>query len=529
MILADVTQQATWITVTLFLLDAMIRVGLSLRVVMRRRGVGESLAWLAIVLVLPFAGAAIYIVLGENRLGRTRMRRASEIYPAYRDFFNSLNDRPDVDWDALPPICRAIDQQAYRVAGIPTLPGNRLDVLGDAQSALRRIIEDIDAAERTCHLEFYIWFTGGTADDVAHALMRAVDRGLECRVLLDSVGSKDFLRSDLCGQMRTWGVEVVECLPANLIRALFRRIDLRNHRKIIVVDGRVGYTGSLNMIDPRYFKKHADVGPWVDAMVRVEGEAVKPLAATFVEDWELETHLDLLRLREEADAYARLDLTPPRLKSHSHPDSNSNWPPADVAGPAEGADAMGVAKGDPRSAVQVVPSGPHLSAQSIHHLLLTAIYSARQRLILTTPYFVPDESLVIAITSAAARGVDTTVILPERVDSALVRYASHAYYQDLLEAGVKIARYDAGLLHTKSVTVDDHLTIFGTVNLDMRSFYLNFELSLLVYDDSFAARVRRLQVGYLQHCTLLDVEAWRNRPVHQRVIENVTRLLSPLL
>ncbi len=514
MILADVTQQATWITVTLFLLDAMIRVGLSLRVVMRRRGVGESLAWLAIVLVLPFAGAAIYIVLGENRLGRARLRRASEIYPAYRDFFNSLNDRPDVDWDALPPICRAIDQQAYRVAGIPTLPGNRLDVLGDAQSALRRIIQDIDAAERTCHLEFYIWFTGGTADEVAHALMRAVDRGLECRVLLDSMGSKDFLRSDLCGQMRTWGVEVVECLPANLIRALFRRIDLRNHRKIIVVDGRVGYTGSLNMIDPRYFKKHADVGPWVDAMVRVEGEAVKPLAATFVEDWELETHRDLLRLREEADAYARLDLTPPRSD------------PADTAG---GADGAGLAEADPRSAVQVVPSGPHLEAQSIHQLLLTAIYNARQRLILTTPYFVPDESLVIAITSAAARGVDTTVILPERVDSALVRYASHAYYQDLLEAGVKIARYDAGLLHTKSVTVDDHLTIFGTVNLDMRSFYLNFELSLLVYDASFAARVRALQVGYLQHCTLLDVEAWRNRPVHQRVIENVTRLLSPLL
>ena len=510
--LATVTEQATWITVTLFLLDALIRVGLSLRVVMSRRGVGESLAWLAVVLVLPFVGAAIYVVLGENRLGRARMRRASEIYPAYRGFFDSLNDRPDVDWDALPPMCRAIDQQAYRVAGIPTLPGNRLDVLGDAQSALRRIIDDLDAAERSCHLEFYIWFTGGTADEVAHALMRAVDRGVECRVLLDAVGSKDFLKSDLCGQMRTWGVEVVECLPANLIRAVFRRIDLRNHRKIIVVDGRVGYTGSLNMIDPRYFKKHAGVGPWVDAMVRVEGEAVKPLAATFVEDWELETHRDLLRLREEADAYARVDLTPTR----------SN--PADTAGLAGG-----YADGDPRSAVQVVPSGPHLSAQSIHHLLLTAIYSARQRLILTTPYFVPDESLVIAITSAAARGVDTTIILPERVDSRLVRYASHAYYEDLLEAGVKIARYDAGLLHTKSVTVDDHLTIFGTVNLDMRSFYLNFEMSLLVYDDSFNRRVRDLQVGYLQESTMLDVEAWRERPWRHRLIENLTRLLSPLL
>jgi cardiolipin synthase len=161
--------------------------------------------------------------------------------------------------------------------------------------------------------------------------------------------------------------------------------------------------------------------------------------------------------------------------------------------------------------------------------MLTAIYNAKDRLILTSPYFVPDESLLIALASAAARGVNTTVILPERNDSVMVRYASRAYYQELLESGVKIAKFQNGLLHTKSVTVDQHLTIFGTVNLDMRSFYLNFELSMLVYDEDFTRRVRLLQQSYLEHCTNIDLRVWENRPFKYRLIENSMRLLGPLL
>ncbi len=506
MTLAEITgESVSWITILLFIADGLIRIGLSLRVVMHRRGVGESLSWLAIILLLPFVGAAIYLILGENRLGRTRLRRLNKLHPEYLDFLGQLGKDTDIAWSDLPEFCQALDRQAYRVSGIPTLPDNRLTLLNQANLALRQVIRDIESAKHTCHMEFYIWFEGGTADEVAKAVIAAAERGVECRVLLDAMGSKHFLKSDLAWHMRDAGVYLVECLPVGIFRALFRRIDLRNHRKIIVIDGRVGFTGSLNMIDPRYFKRHMGVGGWVDAMVRVEGPAVKPLAATFLEDWELETGEDLLHFRDTAEAYLKLDLKPKLGTPEGNPDEDSH------------------------AAVQVVPSGPHLSAQSIHHLMLTAIYNAKDRLILTSPYFVPDESLLIALASAAARGVNTTVILPERNDSVMVRYASRAYYQELLESGVKIAKFQNGLLHTKSVTVDQHLTIFGTVNLDMRSFYLNFELSMLVYDEDFTRRVRLLQQSYLEHCTNIDLRVWENRPFKYRLIENSMRLLGPLL
>ncbi|MEL7089063.1 MAG: phospholipase D-like domain-containing protein, partial [Planctomycetota bacterium] len=181
------------------------------------------------------------------------------------------------------------------------------------------------------------------------------------------------------------------------------------------------------------------------------------------------------------------------------------------------------------AAVQVVPSGPTLNPENIHRLLIAAIYSAQRQITLTTPYFVPDESLLIALTSAAARGVDTLIILPAQNDSVLVRHASNAYLGELLAAGVKVARFRGGLLHTKSVTVDDHLAAFGTVNLDMRSFHLNFELTLLIYDRGFTRRLTTLQQSYLMNCNMATLEAWRQRSYRTRLLDNAARLLGPLL
>lgn len=495
LLLADAYDHASWLAVLVLLADWFIRIGLSLRVVMRRSSVGVTLSWLTIVLLVPFVGAAIYLICGENRLGSRRAQTTIKLHNAYAGWRSELREqRPAPDWTALPPDAQLIHRQAIRVSGMPALPGNRLDLLSDSHDALAAIADDIDAAQHRCHLEFYIWADGGDVDRIADALTRAAQRGVTCRLLVDAVGSKAFLRrSPKLKAMRDAGVEVVASLPAGLFRALFRRLDLRNHRKLVVIDGRVGYTGSLNMIDPTTFKQSAGVGKWIDAMVRLEGPAVEALGITFLEDWQLETDQDL----------GDLDRT------DSHPGPSPVVP--------EGA------------AVQVVPSGPTLNPENIHRLLIAAIYSARESITLTTPYFVPDETLLLALASAAARGVDTLIIMPDRNDSAMVRHASNAYLGDLLNAGVKVAKFRGGLLHTKSVTIDAHLAAFGTVNLDMRSFYLNFELTLFVYDPEFTRRLTSLQQSYVMNANMADLETWRRRPFPVRLIDNAARLLGPLL
>jgi cardiolipin synthase len=354
-----------------------------------------------------------------------------------------------------------------------------------------RLLADINAATSTCHLEFYIWNNGGEADRVVDALLRAVARGVTCRVLIDDLGSDKFLRSETAGRLRDGGVRVVGALPGGLMRLPFVRFDLRLHRKIVVIDGRIGYTGSLNLVDPRFFKKDAGVGQWVDAMVRIQGPAVEALQLTFLADWYVESDAELDDLQKSGDARPQ-----PRV-------------------------------GD--CAVQVLPSGPGLALNAVEHVLLMAIYAARQEIVLTTPYFLPSDALSLALIAAARRGVKVILVIPARLDSALVRYASGPYITDLLQAGVRIAHFTGGLLHTKSVTVDGSYCLFGSVNLDPRSLRLNFEILLAIYDREATSQLRALQQQYIDQSQLLDLAAHLARPWPRQVLENFARLLGPLL
>jgi len=469
----------------------VVVIAVSLRVIVKRRPPGVSLAWLILVIVFPYGGAILYLLMGERTLGRKRAKRAEALLPPFQEWLTHvLSARPaalegeSVGWEKLR---RFVEGSV----GIPALGGNELRMIEGADTTLRAIIEEIDRARKTCDLEFYIWHPGGLADEVARALIRAEGRGVRCRVLVDSVGSGLFLRSKLVREMRSGGVEVVEALPVGLIRSLFVRVDLRLHRKIVVVDGAVAFTGSLNMVDPRFFKQDAGVGEWVDAMVRVTGPAVKLLELVFVWDWLIETGETL-----------------------------------DSLIPASGAD-MPAPSG--QAVAQVLPSGPGYEGDGIYQLLLTAIYAARHELIMTTPYFVPDEPMIGALLAAARRGVEITLIVPERVDSVLVRYASRAYNDDLLSAGVRILRFRGGLLHTKSVVIDGETTLFGTVNLDIRSLRLNFEVTMIVYDKQFGGAVSDLQLGYAAQSEPIDLERWRQRKGFTRFLENTAQLMSPLL
>ncbi len=478
-----------WVANAIFATDLLLRVGLSIRIIHRRLPVGVALAWLSVVLVFPFAGAIVYLFIGESRLGPQRARRAAALRKSYRGWVKALKVRGADTLEELPTGNRALAQLGEALFDSPPLAGNEVQLLHNAGEAFPSLVRDIDAARHFCHLEFYIWDVGGKADEVVEALIRAARRGVICRLLVDALGSRTFLHSEGARRLREAGVALREALPVTLRRLLFVRADLRLHRKIVVIDGTLAYTGSLNLADPALFKKNAGVGQWVDALARIQGPAVVPLEAIFLQDWELETG----------------EAIPP---------------------PSGAEDLPG---GGGQAVVQVLPSGPGERVGAIEQAVISAIYTASRELVLTTPYFVPDESLMSALLSAPGRGVDVTLIVPARVDSRMTQYASRAYQSDLLAAGVRIALYRDGLLHTKSMTVDKQVSLFGSLNLDLRSLRLDFEVTLTIYDAAFTAALRGLQQTYIEHSDWLDLKTCQARGRVERFVEDAARLVGPVL
>ena len=481
-------------SVNLFLLASyLVSIVLSLRVIMRRLSVGTTLGWISVLFLIPFIGAVIYLLLGDIQLGARRSRRVSALNTPYREWLRNAAKALSTDVGDRSEGARVLHRQAYRATGMPAVGGNEVRILNQWDEVLEQWIADIDSAEETVFMEFYIWSAGGLADEVLEACKRALARGVVCRILVDSVGSDRFLKSSACSRARHAGVEIGEALPAGWIKGLFQRQDIRLHRKIVLIDGRIGYTGSLNMADAGLFKQTSGVGQWVDMMVQVQGPGVLLLTSVFLKDWISETEEDP---KGFASAYLNLE---------------------------------GGAKGPGRVRLQPVPSGPGFYSQAIYQTLLTGIFASRNRMVLTTPYFVPDEPISTALAAAARRGVDVTLIVPERVDSRIVEYASRSHFETLMEAGVRIALFHGGLLHSKTITIDDDMAFVGSVNLDQRSFWINFEITLLVFDTEFCRDLGALQRNYFEESTILDLETWRQRPMAQQLVENTLRLASPLL
>lgn len=487
---------------TVFLVaDLSIRIGLSIRVIMRKRSYGASLAWLVIILLFPFFGGFFYLLFGENRISEKRTERIHVSSRHYQHWLQTLRDRSPVNWARLNPECLPLHRLAERHTGLPAMSGNHLELLDTPEHIIASITRDIDGATSTCHLQFYIWAEGGQVNRVIDALLRAARRGVVCRLLLDSIGSREFLTSPTAHLMRQAGVQIQEALPAGIIKAFFARVDIRNHRKLVIIDGSIAYTGSQNMTDPYVYRQDAGVGNWIDVMVRVQGPVVESLAGTFISDWFLESDITEIRFRS-----LREDIISVRNMADIH----RQEPIGNVA-------------------VQLVPSGPGFTADSIHSLLLTTIYAARKELILTTPYFIPDDALLTALESAALRGVAVTIIIPARNESRLAQYATRARFDNLTRAGVQLKLYTAGFLHSKTITVDGDFALFGSVNLDMRSFWLNFEATLLIYDRKVCRELRDLQLRYVKCSHDLDLETFGRRSIFERFKENAVLLIGPLL
>ncbi len=479
--------------ITIFILDLVLRLALATLVIIRRRPVSTTLAWLVVLVFVPFLGCGLYLLIGENRLGSRRLR-------AYERLSKSLEEKAVSLWAREHAATEEFDSQWGHIArfgtavtGLPPLRGNRLGLINKSEEMLETLARDIDSATNHVHLLTYIWMPSGMSTLVADALIRAVARGVSCRVLLDSVGSNEMLSSRECDRLRDGGVKVVAALPVKPIRMLFSRLDLRNHRKIVVIDGTIAYTGSQNISDSTFrSNRFRKTGPWIDATLRIEGPAAHALAITFLRDWMLDSEETLEDLRPF------LPLLTPSSDSRS-------------------------------CTVQVVASGPGLAPDAIHQALLTTIYSAREELVMTTPYFVPDDATRTALQAAATRGVHVTIVMPAISDSLLVAAASRSHYLDLLEAGVRIMHYHGGLLHAKTVTVDRRIALIGSANFDARSFWLNFEVSLFIYDDDFASVVRFMQTDYLRQSTEVQLDEWRQRSIFEIFRDNSAKLLGPLL
>jgi cardiolipin synthase len=479
--------------VLLELLHLLIVFGIMIRVIMKRPATGVALAWLILVAAIPYGGALIYLMIGERRVGDQRRRRIDKLRTDYEPLRKLVLAQgiADIDWAHHSPAIESLDRLGRNLVGMPTVRGNHCEIISDTQGILNGIRRDIDQAQNSLLMEFYIWNEGGAADEVLDAVIRASKRGVRCRLLIDALGARPWWKGEQPGKLKAAGVQLEAALPVGLFRTFVGRTDLRMHRKIVVVDANVAWTGSMNLVDPRYFKQDSGVGEWVDAMVRLKGTVVIPLAAVLIGDWAVETGESVKDLIPEHD--------------------------------------LQFVKPEGEADIQVIPSGPAIEDEGLLQMFLGLINSAQKELVLTTPYLVPDDSLLKALRGAAGRGVEVSIIVPEKVDSFLTRHASRSYFDHLLEAGIHIFQYRAGLLHTKSVVVDGRISMFGTVNLDMRSLWLNYELSLFVYDVQFASELRQLQQSYMEDSLPLDPELWTNRPMVTRLLENVLRLLSPLL
>ena len=454
-----------------------------------RRPVGVAFAWIFIVVLFPVMGISLYVLIGERPVGRALTRKIKRMNREYAQITQQMCQEYAGDRAKLPLEARALSILAESKNGTPVVAGNKVELHTNSLAILQLLIDEINQAQKSLHLEFYIWALGGDADRVGEAVIAASKRGVACQVLLDSLGSKDWFKSKWPRRFRNAGIQVTEALPIQVGRFQFRRADIRLHRKILVIDGSIVWTGSMNLVDPRTFKHDSGVGEWVDAMVRIEGPVAAQFELTFSFDWSVDN---------------------PRITHF-----NDRSPPASAR-------QGGVI-------AQELASGPVYRDDILCQVMLSAIIDAREELTITTPYFGPDDGLLQALMASARRGVNVTLILPKLNDSTLVAWSSKSFYQDLMTSGVKIAEFKGGLLHTKSLLIDKRIAIFGSVNFDQRSFRLNFEISLIVYDRNFCANLERLVQSYLDQSDYVDPVAWAKRPSWHHYLENAAHLTSPLL
>lgn len=481
------------LSVALFVLHLLV---MARAITRADRTPASRVAWVAVIAFLPLLGVIAYLLLGETSIGRERVRHLHEVETRM----------PVPQAEPLPVALSATDAPVFALAksinGFTPTAGNRITLLGDphtpatnpmadSNAAIAALVRDIDEAREHVHIGFYIWLDDHNGGKVADAVCAAAKRGVACRVMVDALGSRAFIHSPRWKQLRDAGVRAVATLNdiPRLGHLAIGRLDLRNHRKIVVVDNRIAYCGSQNCADPE-FRVEAGFAPWIDILLRCEGPVVRQAQWIFLSAW----------IAETGEALESLP------SAHPMPETFS-----------------------PGVIAQMFGTGPTDAGNPMSDMFVAAICSARNDLLITTPYFVPDESILRALCATARRDVQVTIIFPARNNSRLVGNSCRSCYDDLLRNGVRIFEYPLGLLHTKSITIDGTSSLVGSANMDRRSLQLNFENNLLVVDEALTATIRERQRGYLsvsREVTMQEVQAW---PFHQRLMQDAIGMMAPLL
>jgi cardiolipin synthase A/B len=477
---------------TLYVLSWLIPL-LMLFVVPVNRPPGTAMAWLLFIFLFPFVGLVLYLLIGLPTLSARRREQQQTMTHAFQQVAQAVQARPDLCEAYNPPLApryAPFVRLSQTLTGLPAVGGNCVELLPDYDGAFARIAADIDRAQTFVHIAYYCFSRSAPTEPVFQALERARQRGVTVRALYDHVGSLVFpgfrrMRAELTAA----GIEHHPMLPLRFFRSDYTRPDMRNHRKLVVVDGVVGYLGSQNLIQDDYFRRGKM--RYIELGARLTGPIVAELQAVFNSDWYAETGERLTFA-----AYPELAVLPA--------------PTGDVL-------------------CQVLPSGASYDRPNNLKLFTGLIHAAQRRVCIVNPYFVPDDSLLLALTNAAQRGVEVILLNSAMADQFFQYHAERSYYDQILNAGVNIWLYPAPqIMHSKFMTIDDDIGVIGSSNMDMRSFYLNLEISLLCYDRAVVAAMCGVQHEYLRVSSPLQRDAWRKRGFAVRLCENFARLTAEL-
>jgi cardiolipin synthase len=481
---------ATVLTALGYAVFILLELAVIARAVLRpHRQPASRIAWVVVIGAVPVVGIIIYLLLGETNIGRRRRERARAVLehlPALAAVAPA--DAPNVEAN-VPEEYEHLFRMARSISGFETVGGNSARLFSVSDETIDSMVADIDAAQDHVHLLFYIWLTDNNGRKMAEALKLAAARVVMFRAMADGLGSRAMIGSEHWRSMKAAGVHVAVALPIGnpLLRPLKGRIDLRNHRKILVIDDDITYCGSQNCADAEFLVK-AKYAPWVDTVMRFEGPIARQNQHLFLGDWM--TYVD-----EDLSDLLRAPVRAPR-------------------------------RGFP---AQAFGTGPTVRYSAMPEMFESLMFTARREIVITTPYYVPDEAMQGGLCTAARRGVDTTIVFPARNDSSIVAAASHSYYAGLLDAGVKIFEYVGGLLHAKTFTIDGAITLIGSANMDRRSFDLNYENNILLHDEAMTAELRQLQAQYLSKSTPVTSEMVEQWSMTRRLWNNTIGMLGPVL
>jgi cardiolipin synthase len=469
----------------------------ALFVVPRNRKPGAATAWLMLIVLLPYLGALLYLLIGSPKLSRWRRAQQRLADSIIADRVAKNRSDPELSHIFVPDLSERHEPIVHlnrALGGMPACAANEVELISEYDEAIGAMTAAVKEAHDFVHLEFYILALDRATEPFITALEEATRRGVAVRLLVDHVASRGLpRRRELVRRLNAAGIDWRWSLPLRPFSNHWNRPDLRNHRKLLVVDGQVAFTGSLNMIDSSYSRRRniRRGHGYVEVVTRLTGPIVTQVNAVFLTDWYSEGGT-----RIEGAMPTPRDLLP-------------RWTGSALC--------------------QILPSGPGYDTDNNLKLFTSLIHAARERVFITTPYFVPDDSLMIAVLSAARRGVDVTLLSSQVSNQFVVYHAQRSYYEELLRAGVRIMLLQApAILHAKHVSIDDDIAVIGSSNLDMRSFTLNLEITLVAYDEEVVSKLREVEGEFLARSVEVREGEWLERPLPGRLLDGLARLTAAL-